>query len=345
MIAGISSSPLLTWTPLGLYCPKGDFYIDPHRPAPYAIITHAHSDHARAGHQHYLCHPLTKVLLEKRLGRYSYQEIAWNQPLIRNGVQISLHPAGHVAGSSQVRVEYKGEVWVISGDYKLQNDGISGAFEPLRCHTFITESTFALPVYTWQETHIIEDNMKNWVRNNQQQGFHSVFFAYTLGKAQRVAKAIAPITDQIILHSSAYDLHSILQKNNVSLPNAVTANDVLNNPDDKKAVIIAPLSVMNSNWLKKCSPYKSAICSGWMNIRGQARRQDCDTGFVMSDHADWQGLLTAIRETNAEQVLVTHGFQSILSKYLLQTGIDARPLYASFEREDHVADTSESERG
>jgi len=177
----------------GLFCPVGNFYIDPWRPVDYALITHAHSDHAYPGHRNYLCHPITAALLQVRLGKYHYETINWNESIIRNGIRISFHPAGHVAGSSQIRLEYKGEIWVVSGDYKLQNDAISGRFEPVQCHSFISESTFGLPVYSWEETDVVYKQMQEWVLQNKAQGITSVFFAYSLGKAQRVTQALAPL--------------------------------------------------------------------------------------------------------------------------------------------------------
>lgn len=317
----------------GLYCNQGNFYIDPWYPVSHAVITHAHSDHAKAGHRQYLCHHLTTSILKKRLGNYHYQGVEWGQAIIHNGVKISLHPAGHIAGSSQIRLEYKGEVWVVSGDYKTENDGISGAIEPVKCHTFITESTFGLPVYKWDAQKNIYDKMQKWVLSNKNQGYHSIFFAYSLGKAQRVAQAISNVTDNIILHGSAFDMHSILKEKGIDLPeinhHSSFKKDKTNNP----SVIIAPMSTINTPWLNKFSPYKTAVCSGWMQIRGHAKRQDCDTGFVLSDHADWKGLLNTIHQTEAERVLVTHGFTHILSRHLKERGINASDMGIGLNRE------------
>lgn len=318
----------------GLYCLPGHFYIDPWRPVSHAVITHAHSDHARAGHQQYLCHPLTKKLLEKRLGKHLYQEAHWNQPIIHNGVRISLHPAGHIAGSSQIRIEYNGEVWVVSGDYKTENDGISGLFEPIKCHSFITESTFALPIYNWEPQQIIYEKMRKWVLQNKEHGFNSVFFAYSLGKAQRVADAVANATDKIVVHGAVFEMHDILQETGIQLPNVIHHTNFIKENSDKPVVIIAPMSAINTPWLKKFQPFKTAICSGWMQIRGHAKRQDADIGFVLSDHADWKGLTNSILETGAEKVLVTHGYESVLSRYLQEKGIDAHELNTQKRKEN-----------
>ena len=197
--------PLIEFTDKGLYCPAGQFYIDPWRPVDRAVITHAHSDHARGGSKYYLCHHLTKPILRLRLGDYPYQSVEWGEEINMNGVKISLHPAGHIIGSSQVRVEYKGEVWVVSGDYKVENDGLSGAFEVVKCDTFITESTFGLPIYNWKPQQEIFADMQQWISHNQANGKTSVFIAYSLGKAQRILQAITPITDNIFVHGAGLE--------------------------------------------------------------------------------------------------------------------------------------------
>jgi putative mRNA 3-end processing factor len=317
---------LLTLTTHGLYCTAGDFFIDPWRPVHKAIITHAHSDHAKAGHDAYLCHHLTKPLLRVRLGDYTYQSVEWNEPVMLNGVKVSLHPAGHVIGSSQIRVEYKGEIACVSGDYKTTDDGLSGLFEPVSCHTFITESTFALPVYQWEAQEEQYRKVQSWILQNQAEGFNSVLFAYSLGKAQRMVQAAAAITDNIYVHGSVSAIHEALQEVGVPLPNIKKAGQQTEKEQLKNAVIIAPASTMETPWLKKFAPYKSAVCSGWMQVRGQAKRNPADTGFAISDHADWNGLLNAIKATNAQKVLVTHGFTSVLSRYLNEIGLEGKEL-------------------
>src|SRR5947209_10607977 len=184
---------LIEFTDRGLYCPPGDFYIDPWRAVEKAVITHAHSDHARWGSNYYLCHTDTRPLLQQRLGNNYYQPIGWNEPVYFNGVRLTLFPAGHIIGSSQVKVEYKGEIWVVSGDYKLENDGLSGQFEPIKCHHFISESTFALPIYNWKPQQEIYSEMQNWIRRNQTSGKTSILIAYSLGKAQRLLLPLSEI--------------------------------------------------------------------------------------------------------------------------------------------------------
>ncbi|HMJ46095.1 MAG TPA: hypothetical protein VK498_02110, partial [Ferruginibacter sp.] len=173
--------PLIEFTDKGLYCPQGNFYIDPWKPVDRAVITHAHSDHARPGHKYYLCHHFTKPLLQLRLGENNYETIGWNETVFMNGVAVSLYPAGHIIGSSQVRVEYNGEVWVFSGDYKTEHDGLSTSFEPVKCNSFISECTFGLPIYKWKSQDQIFADIKNWIYKNQEEKKISVFIAYSLG--------------------------------------------------------------------------------------------------------------------------------------------------------------------
>lgn len=325
---------LIEFTDKGLFCPQGAFYIDPWVPVEKAIITHAHSDHARPGSGSYLCHRLTLPLLKLRLGDKRYQAVEWNEPVMINNVRVSLHPAGHIIGSSQIRIEYKGEVWVVSGDYKTENDGISGAFEPVPCHTFITESTFGLPIYNWKPQNIIFADIQNWVRNNQADGKTSVLIAYSLGKAQRILPALAAVTDNIFLHGAVWNVHQTLVEAGVGLP-AVKKAD-LDSPKEifKNSVVIAPSGAEQSPWIRRFQPFEVGICSGWMQVRGNVRRRNADAGYALSDHADWPGLLSAIRATGAEKVYVTHGFQAALSRYLNELGIRAAEVKTEYGEDE-----------
>lgn len=325
---------LIDFTDKGLYCAAGDFYIDPWRPVDRAVITHAHSDHARAGSKHYLCHHLSLPILQLRLGQYAYQSVDWNEPVWINGVRISLHPSGHIIGAAQIRVEYKGEVWVVSGDYKTENDGISGAFEPVPCHTFITESTFGLPVYRWQSQEVIFEQMRAWIGNNQQQDRASMLIAYSLGKAQRILQAISPITNKIYVHGAIWNTHQVLLNNGIQLPVVQRITNETNKADLKGAVIIAPPGAEDSPWTKRLPSFRTATCSGWMQVRGQARRSSSDMGFALSDHADWNGLLSAVKATGASKVFVTHGFQSVFSRYLNEIGIEAAEVITQYGEEE-----------
>ncbi len=326
--------PLIEFTESGLYCPAGQFYIDPWKPVPKAIITHAHSDHARWGSDHYLCHSHTLPVLKLRLGNIQAASVKWNEPITQNGVRISLHPAGHIIGSSQIRIEYKGEVWVVSGDYKTEDDGISGVFEPLPCHTFITESTFGLPIYNWKKQATIFTDIQHWISRNQADGKTSVITAYSLGKAQRVLQGVAAITNNIYVHGAVWNIHQALLGAGFNLPAVKRVTPDMQKEQFKNAVIIAPPSADSSPWMKRFTPYSVGICSGWMQVRGNVRRRNADAGFALSDHADWNGLLAAVKATGATKVYVTHGFQSVFSRYLTEIGIEAAEVKTEYGTED-----------
>lgn len=326
--------PLIEFSDCGLYCREGGFYIDPWKPVDRAVITHAHSDHARWGSKYYLCHHYTKPLLQLRLGNNSYQSIEWNEPVYMNGVRISLHPAGHIIGSSQIRVEHNGEVWVVSGDYKIENDGLSGAFEPVKCHTFISESTFGLPIYDWKPQAQIFSDVQAWIKKNQEQNKTSVLIAYSLGKAQRLLPCIAAITDKIFVHGAVYNIHMALVNAGWNLPPVQRVQFDTPKEALKGAVVIAPSSAEGSPWLKRFTPYEIGICSGWMQVRGNKRRKNADAGFALSDHADWKGLLQAVKETEAEKVYATHGFQFAFSRYLNEQGIEAGEVKTEYGGEE-----------
>jgi putative mRNA 3-end processing factor len=322
---------LIRFTGKGLYCEAGNFYIDPWQPVERAIITHAHSDHARWGSQYYLCHKFSKPILQLRLGSdIKVDTVEWNQAVYFNGVTVSLHPAGHILGSSQIRVEYKGEVWVASGDYKTENDGISGEFEPVPCHSFITESTFGLPIYQWKPQQFIYNNIQDWVRLNQAKGKTSVLIAYSLGKAQRILQPVAQITDRIFAHGAIWNVHQTLIEAGHSLPVIERITPETPKEDIKGSVIIAPPSADGTPWMKKFAPYAVGVCSGWMQVRGNYRRRNADAGFALSDHADWNGLLAAIKATGAGTVYVTHGFTSAFSRYLNEQGILSHEVKTEF---------------
>lgn len=335
--------PLIEFTDCGLFCRAGDFYIDPWKPVNKAVITHAHSDHARWGSNFYLCHHLTKPVIQLRLGTTNVQSIGWNETIYINGVRITLHPAGHIIGSSQIRVEYNGEVWVISGDYKTENDGISGEFEPVVCNTFITESTFGLPIYKWKKQLEIFSNIQMWIRNNQALGKTSVLIAYSLGKAQRLLPCISEVTDTILLHGAVYNVHMAIENAGLKLPQVMRVTPETPKELLKGNVVIAPSGAEGSPWIRKFAPYEIGICSGWMQVRGNVRRKNADAGFVLSDHADWDGLLESIKATEAEKVYVTHGFKSAFSRYLNENGISAAEIKTEYGDEEETVIITEEE--
>lgn len=332
---------LIEFTDKGLFCRQGIFFIDPWKPVDKAIITHAHSDHARGGSKYYLCHHYTKPLLQLRLGVNFYQSIGWDEPVFINGVKITLHPAGHIIGSAQIRLEFKGEVWVISGDYKTEDDGLSTAFEPVRCNTFITECTFGLPVYKWKKQTEIFNDIKNWVYQNKADGKTSVLIAYSLGKSQRVLPPLASIGLPIFAHGAVWNVHQALVNSGWKLPVIKRVETFTPKEDLLGNIVIAPPGADGTPWMRKLHPNSVGICSGWMQIRGNARRRNTDAGFALSDHADWDGLVAAVKATCAQKVFATHGFQSSFSRYLNEQGIEAEEVQTAYgdEAEDIKKET------
>ena len=326
--------PLIEFTDKGLYCRQGDFYIDPWKPVNKAVITHAHSDHARWGSKYYLCHHFTKPILQLRLGENNYESIGWDEPVYINSVRVSLHPAGHIIGSAQVRLEYKDEVWVFTGDFKTEDDGLSNAFEPVKCNSFITESTFGLPIYKWKPQEVLFSEMKEWILNNKIEGKSSVFIAYSLGKAQRILKPLSETGLPIYAHGAVYNVHQTLINSGWNLPLVHRITSETTKESLKECIVIAPSSAEGSPWMKRFSPYATGICSGWMQVRGNVRRKNADAGFVISDHADWEGLLRATKATGAEKVYATHGFQSAFSRYLNENGIEAAEVKTNYGNDE-----------
>lgn len=314
---------MLAFSSRGLYCPAADIYIDPSSRVERAIITHAHSDHARGGHRHYLAHPHTISMLKHRLGsRISAQSLEYGASVELNGVRISLHPAGHIIGSAQVRFEHRGEVWVASGDYKLENDGISKPFEPLRCTVFVTESTFGLPVYRWQEQKEIYDEINSWWMSNQRLGKVSVLACYALGKAQRVLGHLDTSLGPIFAHETIRAATHVVRDCGIPLPEPLGIPGTISRADVQGAFILAPPSVSGTPWLAQFRPYSFGYASGWM-IGSRARRPGIDIGFALSDHADWDGLNVVVEATTAHRIFVGHGFATPFARWLREKGYDA----------------------
>ena len=332
---------LIEFTDKGLCCPQGGFYIDPWKPVKKAIITHGHSDHAYFGHESYLCHEQTLPILQLRLGQQQYQTTKWNDPIVINGVKVSLHPAGHIIGSSQVRIEYNGEVWVFSGDYKTENDGISGQFEPIKCHTFITESTFGLPIYRWKPQEEIFDSIREWIKRNRESNKTSVLIAYSLGKTQRLLKAVAEVAENIYAHGAVFNTQQALLSAGWNFPPVKRVTDDVPREVLQQSVVLAPSGADASPWIRRFLPYSVGVCSGWMQVRGNVRRRNVDAGFALSDHADWNGLLETVKLTGAEKVYVTHGFQAAFSRYLNEIGIAAAEVKTEYGEEEAEVNAAE----
>lgn len=327
---------LLQFTNKGIYCPAGDFYIDPWQPVERAIITHGHGDHARWGSKYYLCHRFSKPILKSRLGAdVNVETLDYGATTNINGVNISLHPAGHIIGSAQIRVEHKGFVSVASGDYKVEDDHISTPFEVVKCNEFVTESTFGLPIYNWLSQQQIFENVKRWVALNQSQQRTSIFIAYSLGKAQRLMKGLEGVS-RIFVHSSIGRLNDAIQSTNVALPQTTVWNLETPKAEVQGNIVILPPSLLGSNMIKKIPNGAVAICSGWMQVRGNRRWQSVDAGFAISDHADWQGLLQTVKATGAEKIFVTHGYTATFAKYLNETGIAAQEVLTQYGNDEEA---------
>jgi putative mRNA 3-end processing factor len=325
---------LVDFTSSGLYCPIADVYIDPWKPVDKAIITHAHSDHARIGNMDYLAHKDTIPLLKHQLGKYlSVQGLSYGESICMNGVKISLHPAGHIIGSAQVRIEYKGEVWVISGDYKLDADGISKPFESVKCDVFVTESTYGLPVFHWRNQMEVFAEINNWWAANAAANKTSILAGYVLGKAQRLICNLDNDIGDVYVHSSIENINQVLRANGTPIPQVNVIDAFTDFSKLTNAIVLAPPSTLNSAWIQKFESASVAIASGWMSLRGTRRRKDIDCGFVLSDHADWDQLKEAVTASGAKKVFVTHGYSSSLSRWMDTQGIDATEIETKFHGE------------
>jgi len=338
---------LVVIRPEGLYCPAGDFWIDPWRPVSRAVITHAHADHARRGHGAYLATAVSAGVLRARLGAIRLQGLAYGETVSVGGVRISLHPAGHVLGSAQVRLERAGQVWVLSGDYFLsghagdQNDTCA-PFEPVRCHCFITESTFGLPIYRWRRQREVLAEVNAWWQTNADAGRASLLLAYSFGKAQRLLAGVDASIGPIVVHDAVEPLNVAYRAAGVMLPPTLRMEQLTDRSGLKQTLVIAPPAVLGSVWARRFGECSDAFASGWMQLRGARRRQGLDRGFVLSDHADWPGLQAAIAATGAGRVIVTHGYEAVMVRWLRQQGLQADSFHTAFGTEDDAAAAPES---
>lgn len=331
---------LIVFTDKGLYCPRADVYIDPWRPVPKAIITHAHADHSRSGMKDYLAHHHSLPVMRWRLGDISAQGIDYGETINLNGVEVSLHPAGHIPGSAQVRLAFGGEIWVVSGDYKLEDDGLSAPFEPVPCTHFITESTFGLPVYRWHPQQEVMNDINRWWEANVKEGLCSVVLCYALGKAQRILQHLDASTGPIYVHGAIHNTNRMLEESGYAFTPSAYLDGSVTKADLRGAMVLAPPSALGSPWMKRLSPYKVATASGWMSLRGARRRRNVDQGFILSDHADWEGLNQAVAATGAENIYVTHGYTEVFSTWLRQKGLNAQTVRTEYEGE--LAEIGES---
>ncbi|MEO7152279.1 MAG: ligase-associated DNA damage response exonuclease [Burkholderiaceae bacterium] len=330
---------LVVQRPAGLYCPPGDFYIDPWRPVDRAVITHAHADHARRGHTRYLAAAPAEGVLRARLGAdIDLQTLPYGAAIDHHGVRVSLHPAGHVLGSAQVRLEHRGRVWVASGDYFVSGAGDDNAtcdpFEPVRCDVFITESTFGLPIYRWQPQATVFADIDRWWRANADAGRASLLMAYSFGKAQRVLAGVDASIGPIVVHGAVEPLNAAYRAAGVALPPTRLVTQVADQAELKRALVVAPPSVQGSPWLRRFPDPSDAFASGWMQLRGARRRRSVDRGFVLSDHADWPGLQRAIGATGAQRVIVTHGYEAVMVRWLIEQGLLAGSFHTEYGAQD-----------
>ena len=328
---------LLELTPCGIYCRDGDFYIDPWRPVKRAVITHAHADHARQGCQLYLCSQDSKLLLQSRLGEDVHIEaLKYGESLTINSVRLSLHPAGHILGSAQVKIDKGGYISVVSGDYKTHSDSTCSQLEPLQCHTFSSECTFGLPIFKWPAPEQVIQDINAWWRSNREQKRTSILFAYALGKAQRILASLDSTIGPILTHGAVEKINQCYRKVGITLPETryIGALDKKDLPVG--ALVIAPPSADNPVWMRRFPDRSRAFASGWMRIRGNRRRRSVDRGFVLSDHSDWEGLVQTIAASGAQKVLVTHGYASEMFRWLQEKGYDAEIIPTDYGDEAQI---------
>jgi putative mRNA 3-end processing factor len=325
---------LLRVTERGMYCEAGDFFIDPWLPVDRAVITHAHGDHARWGCARYLGSVEGARVMRTRLGADArIDTLEFGAAIDVRGVRVSLHPAGHILGSAQVRLEHRGEVWVVSGDYKTEPDPTCTPFEPVRCHTFITESTFGLPIYRWSPQAETFAEIDAWWRANQEAGRASLLFGYALGKAQRMLAGVDRSIGPIFAHGAALKLNQDYRDGGIDLPPTPNPTGVAKGFDWSRALVIAPPSANGTPWMRRFGAVSTGFASGWMRIRGARRRRAVDRGFVLSDHVDWPSLLDSVRATGAERVWVTHGYREPVVRWLRDHGVEADAVASRWEGE------------
>ncbi|ELR68877.1 mRNA 3-end processing factor [Fulvivirga imtechensis AK7] len=325
---------LLEFTNKGIYCPQAEVYIDPWKPVAKALITHGHSDHAHWGHRHYLCTKSAMPVLRHRLGHdMKIESVDFGAYVNIHGVKFSFHPAGHIIGSAQIRVEFKGEVWVVSGDYKTENDGLSEPSEAVKCHTFITESTFGLPIYSWKPQEEVFHDINTWWRQNKEDGKVTVLSGYALGKAQRIIQGLDESIGTIFTHGAVENVNEVIRNQGIPLKPTVRVIPEMKKEEFAGGIVIATPSALGSPWMKRFLPYSVGIASGWMRLRGARRRRSVDRGFPLSDHADWDGLNSVVEATGAERVFVTHGYTTTFSRWLSEKGIEAARVETQFEGE------------
>lgn len=326
---------MLTETPDGLFCPDGGFHVDPWGAVERAVITHAHGDHARPGSRAYLCAAPCAPLLERRFEPgVTIEALEYGVPLKIKDVTVSFHPAGHILGSAQLRIAGAGGVWVVSGDFKREADPTCPPFEPVPCDTFVTESTFGLPIFRWDPAAGVIDELLGWWATNRQAGLASVLFCYTLGKAQRILAELAARTDRrVLVHGMMVAMTEVYRRAGVRLLDTETVVERGRRAGAAGELVLAPLSARGTPWMRRLGDFSDAFASGTMRVRGMRRQRNVDRGLVLSDHADWPALLGTIDEVGASRVLTTHGYPEPLARHLREHGIESGVIRSAWEGE------------
>jgi putative mRNA 3-end processing factor len=328
---GMRPSDLLQPRPQGLYCPPGDFHIDPVRPVARALITHGHADHARSGHGAVLATRETLDIMAIRYGAEfagSTQEARLGEKIVLNGVEVSFHPAGHVLGSAQIRVAHGGRCIVASGDYKRRRDPTCQGFEPIACDVFITEATFGLPVFRHPDANgeiaRLLSSLKQFPERTHLVG------AYSLGKAQRVIRLLrdAGYEETIHIHGALEKLCAYYESRGIALgPLAPATIESGGKATFAGRIVVGPPSAFVDRWARRFADPVSAFASGWMRIRQRAKQRGVELPLIVSDHSDWDELVQTIADTGASEVWVTHGREEALVRWCEINGISARPLH------------------
>ncbi|MEK9726995.1 MAG: ligase-associated DNA damage response exonuclease [Candidatus Margulisiibacteriota bacterium] len=310
----------------GLYCDAGNFYIDPIRNVDCAVITHGHADHARWGMGTYVATPETCDIMRVRLGQdINTISLKYHQAYSFNSIQVTLIPAGHILGSAQVVIDDGSQRAIVTGDFKTDHDPTLDDIYYESCDLLVMETTFALPIYHWPHIASVFESIHSFWNQNQSDGYHTVLYAYSLGKAQRLLAGLDSDLGPIAVHGAVSKMNDIYAKYNrlVTLPPKLT-KDTLSNWG-QPGLIVAPPGVIGSSWLKKLGRYREGYVSGWMTSKGQARRRNM-RGFVISDHADWNGLNQLVKRAAPTQVWTMHGNTDIYARYLNEQGISATSL-------------------
>ena len=319
---------LLEHTDSGLYCRAADAWIDPSRPVRRALITHAHADHARPGCDEYWAVASSEGVLRQRLGRdITLHSTPYGQQFWLNQACVSFHSAGHVLGSAQIRLCVDDEVWVVTGDYKRCADPSCEPFEVVPCDVLITEATFGLPIYAWEPGHRIAEQIRNWWQGDREHP--SLLFCYSFGKAQRLMAELHAIgvQDEVLLHGAVETVTRSYREAGIAMTPSRPVSALSRKDSLAGRLILAPPSAHRSAWMRRFRSPQTAFASGWMAVRGARRRRGYERGFVLSDHADWQGLIRSVLDSGAKRIYVTHGQDDVLSRFLRERhGLDARPL-------------------